>query len=111
TAGSATAVPLNGVGRPVAWVEWTPHRPGTMLLRQLSPALAILAVFAVLTAIIVIRRSSRTMEALQQSELRARHHAFHDLLTGLPNRRALVEEISRCLAGNDHLSLLYMDLD
>jgi len=111
TAGSATAVPLNGVGRPVAWVEWTPHRPGTMLLRQLSPALAILAVLAVLTAIIVIRRSSRTMEALQQSELRARHHAFHDLLTGLPNRRALVEEISRCLAGNDHLSLLYMDLD
>ncbi len=110
--GSGPAVALKDLnGHPIAWVEWVPHRPGSMLLRQLVPMLAVLAIFAILVAGLIVRRGSLTIEALQQSELRARHYAFHDLLTCLPNRRALVEKLSSHLADDTPLHLLYMDLD
>ena len=110
--GTRPAVALLGLdNRPVAWVEWTAHRPGKLLLRQLAPMLAMLAIFATLTAALIVRRGSRIIDALRQSELRARHHAFHDLMTGLPNRRALVDEISGYLESRTRVHLLCMDLD
>jgi diguanylate cyclase (GGDEF)-like protein/PAS domain S-box-containing protein len=48
-------------------------------------------------------------------ELRARHQAEHDPLTGLRNRAGLLAELDRhipvALAGGPALSLLYLDLD
>lgn len=98
-------------GRPVAWVAWTPHRPGTVLLRELTPAIVAMAALAVIASILILKRAGRSMEALRQSEMRARHHAHHDLLTGLPNRRALVDAISAGLAAERRMALIYMDLD
>lgn len=102
---------LESDGHPVAWVEWTPRRPGTTLRRQLTPTIIAMALLAVLAAVLILRRAGRSMEALRQSEMRARHHAHHDLLTGLPNRRALVDAISEGLASGHKLALVYMDLD
>lgn len=57
---------------------------------------------------------------LDVTELRAaheelRHHASHDALTGLANRRAvfaeLAEAIERCEAHGSRLTVLYIDLD
>lgn len=111
-AGSPDTIELHGVdGAPVARVAWTPQNPGTDLLRQLAPWLGLLVLFAVSTAALIVRHGGRAVEALKQSELRTRHHAFHDLLTGLPNRRALVDEISDRLAAGAQINLLYMDLD
>ena len=46
------------------------------------------------------------------AEERLRHSALTDDLTGLPNRRALLEEVSqRQLAGRGSLALLFIDLD
>ncbi len=44
-----------------------------------------------------------------------RHYAFHDALTGLPNRRLLQDRLTRALASskrhNTHGALLYLDLN
>ncbi len=107
-----TYVPIDGSrGHPVAWLEWHPNQPGTALRRQLAPAIGAMALLAVVASILILLRAGRAMAALRQSEMRARHHAHHDLLTGLPNRRALIAAISDHLAEGRHLSLIYMDLD
>lgn len=107
-----TFIPLReDDGNPVAWIEWEPHHPGTALRRQLAPSIIAMALLAVLAAVLILQRANRSMLALRQSEMRARHHAHHDLLTGLPNRRALIDAISQGLEAGHSLSLIYMDLD
>jgi diguanylate cyclase (GGDEF)-like protein/PAS domain S-box-containing protein len=52
---------------------------------------------------------------LQAAHDDLRHHASHDALTGLVNRRALFHElgeaIGRCGPADHHLSVLFVDLD
>jgi diguanylate cyclase (GGDEF)-like protein len=52
---------------------------------------------------------------LQAAQNDLRHHATHDALTGLVNRRALFHElgeaIRRCGPADHHLSVLFIDLD
>ena len=50
-----------------------------------------------------------TDERRREAELR--HQALTDQLTGLPNRRAVLEEVERLLADRAPFSLLYLDLD
>jgi diguanylate cyclase len=59
---------------------------------------------------------SREMEARREADERIRHIAFHDALTGLPNRMLLSDRIGECIdrskrQQNYHFSLLYCDLD
>lgn len=53
--------------------------------------------------------------ALKQSEEQARHQAFHDLLTGLPNRHLLQESLALLLRDAERnerwLAVCYLDLD
>ncbi|MGM9481452.1 diguanylate cyclase domain-containing protein [Roseateles sp. NT4] len=53
--------------------------------------------------------------ALKQSEEQARHQAFHDLLTGLPNRHLLLENLALLLRDAERnerwLAVCYLDLD
>jgi diguanylate cyclase (GGDEF)-like protein len=51
------------------------------------------------------------MTALRESEERAKHHANHDTLTGLPNRRVVLRTLAAGLARGDRMVLVYMDLD
>ena len=44
-------------------------------------------------------------------ERRLSHAAFHDALTGLPNRLALTERVEAALADGSHGALLWLDLD
>lgn len=54
----------------------------------------------------------RTGQALKESRQRFRHAAYHDPLTGLPNRNRFVDGISEQLdAGNTSFALLFLDLD
>ncbi|MBY8825011.1 bifunctional diguanylate cyclase/phosphodiesterase [Sphingomonas colocasiae] len=111
-AGKLAAVALPGSdGGAVGWLAWTPARPGAALRRAVFPAFLAVAALALLMAGFIVRRGGRTIEALRQSEARARHHANHDTLTGLPNRRALVAHIRDALAEGGAVGLLYMDLD
>jgi diguanylate cyclase (GGDEF)-like protein len=51
------------------------------------------------------------LDARIDAEVRLQHLALHDDLTGLPNRRALVEELERRLAGRSPTALLFLDID
>ncbi|MFC3152524.1 EAL domain-containing protein [Litoribrevibacter euphylliae] len=59
--------------------------------------------------------SLRDITDLKQSEEQARHQAYHDNLTGLPNRALLQEQMQRALKSAHHhehrLAILFMDLD
>lgn len=85
-------------GEPAAIFAWTPRQPGTMILNELRwPALAALLLLG-LIALTVVRRGSNIVKELIQSERRARHLAFHDTLTGLPNRAMLFARLNGMLA-------------
>src|ERR1700728_334698 len=52
------------------------------------------------------------LDARVDAESRFQHMALHDALTGLPNRRALIEELDRRLStGRTTTALLFLDLD
>lgn len=105
-------VRLSGAtGQLDAWFSWEPSQPGAALRREVLPAFLLVAILAILAAGIVIRRGASSVEALRLSEARARYQALHDALTGLPNRRALVERLSALVAAKAPIHLLCMDLD
>lgn len=47
----------------------------------------------------------------KQAERQLRRQAFFDDLTGLPNRRYLMQYLEDCLAGQPSLSVLFIDID
>ena len=59
--------------------------------------------------------SFRDISELKLKEEEARHRAYHDLLTGLPNRRLLATRLNEALLtakGTEHLTIvLFIDLD
>lgn len=109
---SFASVPLKTTdGATIGWLVWTPHQPGTRLLEQVAPVILVLGLLSLVAAVLILQNGNRAMEAIRESELRARHHAGHDALTGLPNRRTMLTEISAHLAAGNELTLLFMDLD
>ncbi len=112
----SVSIRLNGaLGRPIATIGWTPETPGsTLLIRGLFPIL--ITVGALMAAVtIAYLKSAAGTRALKQSEASAYHHALHDGLSGLPNRRLLMDRISQSLETanrrGDDVALLLLDLD
>lgn len=109
-------------GVPLGRLVWQAHLPGTMMARILLPvAAATLAIVAALLGGLTWARwrsSCRLLQAMRElraSEAHAQHLAFHDVLTGLPNR-ALFDErfrqtLARSLRAGRRVALLMMDLD
>ena len=85
--GGVAQVDLNDdQGRYVATLQWTPGTPGTDLaLKLLAPTMIIILLFFGVMSLLH-RRSWRAAQQLIASEARASHLAYHDPLTGLPNR-------------------------
>ncbi len=102
-------------GKEIAALAWTPRRPGILLLEQLLfPMLAALVLLA-LAGWILVRRSGVIVDELIMSEEQAKHLAYHDQLTHVPNRTMLFERLPEMLdaVGKDipMLAVLCVDLD
>lgn len=109
-------VPLIGTnGVILGYVGWQPARPGTSLVREAAPALFGAMAISAAILIYLLRRLRRASGQLQISQDKARYLAFHDTLTGLPNRALFEDRLRRALVNADRdkgrVALLYVDLD
>ena len=112
----AAAVPLvDSRGVILGYIGWDQERPGFTLLRKLLPALALALLVSAGVLAYLLRRLRRASTALQVSQDRAQYLAFHDTLTGLPNRALFDDRLRRALlrtgADAGKVALLYLDLD
>jgi diguanylate cyclase (GGDEF)-like protein len=101
--------------RPVAALVWIPRQPGTMLLQSLWFPLLCVMTMLCLAGWTIMRRSDSIVTNLVASEAQAKHLAFHDPLTRLPNRAMLFERLRAMLVAigdSGHpVSVLCVDLD
>lgn len=100
---------LTGVsGQRVATLHWrTQHYMGDLIARLAPFALALLLVVGLAAVLVLrfIRRSTRDLSVTH-------HQARHDELTGLANRRLLMERLADALANpREGAALLFVDLD
>jgi diguanylate cyclase (GGDEF)-like protein len=110
------AIPLvDSRGIILGYIGWDQDRPGITLVRKVAPALAIALLVAGGVLLFLLRRLRRASAALQTSQDQAQYLAFHDTLTGLPNRALFEDRLRRTLLFANHdaarVALLYLDLD
>lgn len=113
---SSAAIPLmNSRGVILGYIGWDQERPGLTLVRKAGPALVAGVLLAAGALIFLLRRLRRTSLALQTSQAQAQYLAFHDTLTGLPNRALFEDRLRRALltTGRDtaRMALFYLDID
>ena len=113
---SSASVPLiNSRGVILGYIGWTPDRPGLTLIRKTGPALLGGALLAGGVLWFLLRRLRRASNQLQSSQDHAQFLAFHDRLTGLPNRALFEDRLKRALVAaqrqRSRIALLYIDLD
>mgnify|MGYP003575654851 CR=1 FL=1 len=108
-------------GGPVGHLIWRPDLPGTRMRATLLPLmLAVLALIVIAIGMLARRlwksavRLSQSVIELRASEAQAQHLAFHDVLTGLPNRALFDQRLAESLAAThqgERVGLLLLDLD
>jgi diguanylate cyclase (GGDEF)-like protein len=103
-------------GKIIGYLKWKPFRPGEQFLdKTVSWLFAGYILIALITGLLVHKIHVGSRE-LRRSQRRAQHLAFHDALTGLPNRALFEERLQRALDmfqrdPSRQVALLYLDLD
>jgi diguanylate cyclase (GGDEF)-like protein len=108
--------PLNTKsGENIGSLVWKPKLPGSRILSEVMPVLILGLVGVSLAVAFLILRLSRTYSELVSSESQAKHLAFHDTLTGLPNRAYFNARVDESLedvqSGTSQFALMFLDLD
>ena len=109
-------------GEAVGYLNWIPSRPGAQMLRTIGPSTGLAVLAISLLCLCMVRRLwnssvnlSQSMLRLGASEAQAQHLAFHDVLTGLPNRALVEDRLTQALAlatrHDQRVALLLIDLD
>lgn len=104
--------PLVGDGDPGAFT-WTRETPGTRIWAVIIPIILLLATGLTVAALFVARQISRLSDRLETSEMRSRHLAQHDALTGLANRLKFDAALDRAVADlpDRPMAVIGCDLD
>jgi diguanylate cyclase (GGDEF)-like protein len=100
----------------IGYLAWRPFAPGSAVFARLAPVLLTAAALVAALVFLLMRRvASRTRE-LRESNAAVEHLAFHDVLTGLPNRALFEDRLNHALAvfrrtAEHRVALLCLDLD
>jgi diguanylate cyclase (GGDEF)-like protein len=116
------SVPIRSdVGDLIGYFIWKPELPGDRLLGAVGPANAVAATIILLLLGALVRRLRQSMFALERtvlelkaSEAQAHHLAFHDVLTGLPNRALFEERLNHAIVrrqDDEQIAVMMLDLD
>ena len=89
---------LDRRGRISGWFSWQPERSISNALDKLKPLLAVTGLLLIGFAGVALWQLRRTLRDLHKSEQVAWRLAHADVLTGLPNRRKMIELIDAALA-------------
>ncbi len=115
TPGEGAAIPLRTAkGAAIGYIQWQPFRPGHAIAERMT--IALLVALALIGALLVwlLSRNLRVRIELETSRAQAQHLAFHDALTGLPNRALFNDRLDHALARarrGSGTTLLLLDLD
>lgn len=96
-------------GKPVAQLAWVPAPVGDYLRKDMVPWLALLSFAVAGVACLVLQRAFAVVDELKANVVRQRYLSNQDMLTKLPNRRALEAHILKHSSGA--LTMFFMDLD
>lgn len=115
-ADSLSLIPLRtSSGDVKGHVTWQAYRPGLKMIQDVAPGMALATVIGLLLLTFLLRRIRNSSAELVASEAQAQFLAFHDPLTGLPNRALFDDRLSRALAAarssGSLVALHAMDLD
>lgn len=99
-------------GTTLGYINWSPFEPGEQVEDKMQPALILaLVVVGILLSLLLLRLRRGRME-LEASRAQAQHLAFHDCLTGLPNRALFEDRLEHALARRGRqVAVLLLDLD
>lgn len=108
-----TSLELPGLyGPPVAYLSWSPPKPGDELVKTIAPLLSVIMLAVMVLSISggsLLRRNAR---ALVEREAQATKLARVDFLTGLPNRLAFMEKLQDIVSfGREQVAVIVIDLD
>ncbi|WP_233503444.1 putative bifunctional diguanylate cyclase/phosphodiesterase [Sphingomonas psychrotolerans] len=109
------AIPLwSAEHRLIGYIEWQAFRPGHVVKRHM--AIVLLTALGLIGAVLawLLNRNLRARLELETSRAQAQHLAFHDALTGLPNRALFNDRTDHALARTrrgEEATLLLLDLD
>ncbi|MEO7239997.1 MAG: EAL domain-containing protein [Sphingomicrobium sp.] len=113
TAGGLSSVALRDpAGTTIGFIAWDPFEPGRTVRNRMVPVL--LAAFALIGLLIggLLLRILRSRRDLEHSHAFAEHQAFHDSLTGLPNRTLFDRRLHPAEGRRDaEVAVLLLDLD
>ena len=101
-------------GRIVGWLGWRAQYPMLDMVTRLSPLLALMACGFFGFAALAVRQVRRATSDLTASEAEALRIANEDPLTGMPNRRKVLQTLDRALAARRDGKLVcfaFLDLD
>ena len=126
--GETAAPVMNSDGEPLTHIVWKPLLGGSVVMEKLlPPAAGMFGVIALLVLLMSLRirglmkrdderltELKRAHLELEAKEAQAHHLAFHDALTGLPNRTLFYNDADQALLGARHgekVVLVLLDLD
>lgn len=102
-------------GGVIAWLTWTPNRPGNAMIQQFIWALVVVGLIFVAIFAFVIQRLRSAAKEIGLREQKIQRLAAHDELSLLPNRRSfdlrLDQELAQIGRGGSGFAVLLLDLD